>query len=533
MMLPTALEMQNLDRCAIDDFGVPGIVLMENAGLGTVKMMEEELGSCHATFAVIFVGPGNNGGDGLVIARHLHQRGCQPVIFFLVDPNSLKDDTAVNLNIIHKLKIPFHIVDNSSKVQTIPILCKQFETRGRPCYAVIDAIFGIGLHREITSHFAEAVSIINKLDFVRKPPVISVDTPSGLDVDTGEILGICVYADYTATYCCAKPGHYIHGNHSLTGKLTIIDIGIPPEAVQRANITTKLSTPQNVKSICGVLNRQRLGHKGTHGHILMLAGARGKTGAGILTAKGAQRAGVGLISMCVPHKLNTIFESLLVEAMTLPLPHSSSFFLDSDTDIILQHTKGKQAVVIGPGIGTAPETAAIVVKLYQTLECPLVLDADALNILAANRDASMEPPGARIFTPHPGELSRLLDKPIDTIQANRLDSAELGCNLFPNKNHETVMVLKGAGTIITSNDGSTVINTTGNPGMGTGGTGDVLSGIIGAFIAQGMTAKDAAVAGTHLHGLAGDMLYQESGSGFSATEVADTIPYALKSIFNE
>lgn len=307
MKLPTALEMQNLDRSAIDNFDIPSIVLMENAGLGTVRMMEEEVGPCSEKFAVVFVGPGNNGGDGLVIARHLLQRGCQPVIFFLVDPTSLKGDAAVNFNIVHKLKIPFHVVDNSSKVQTIPVLCKQFETRGLPCYGIIDAIFGIGLHREIKGHFAEAVTIINTLEFAKNPPVISVDTPSGLDVDTGEILGICVQADYTASYCCAKPGHFIHGNHSLTGKLTIIDIGIPPEAIQKATITTELSTPENFKTICGVLSRKRLAHKGTHGHLLMVAGSKGKTGAAILAARGAQRSGVGLISLCVPHELNSIF----------------------------------------------------------------------------------------------------------------------------------------------------------------------------------------------------------------------------------
>jgi len=531
MKLPTAFEMQALDRSAINDFGIPGIVLMENAGLGTVGMMEKALGPCDKTFAVIFVGPGNNGGDGLVIGRHLHQRGCHPVFFFLVSPDKLKGDAAVNLKIIQNLRLPYHVVDTSIKIETISILIKQIETRGLPCYAVIDAIFGIGLHKKVTGHFADAINTINNQDFAHNSPVISADTPSGLDVDTGEILGTCVRADYTATYCCAKPGHFIHGYNSLTGTLAIIDIGIPPEALQRASITTELSTGNNFKATSHVLNRKSTAHKGNHGHLLILAGATGKTGAAILSAKGAQRAGVGLVSLCVPHDLNTIFESTLVEAMTIPLPNSFSSFSDRDWELILENVSGKQAVVIGPGIGTSPQTSNLVIRMYQTLQCPLVLDADALNILAAHHGELLNPPGIRIFTPHPGELSRLLDKSVKSIQNNRLDAAVLACNLFPNKHHNTIMVLKGAGTIIATSDGSTVINTSGNPGMAAGGMGDVLSGVIGALIAQGMEAKNAAIAGVYLHGLAADMLYEKTGAGFSATEVADMIPFALKNTF--
>ncbi|EKD40447.1 MAG: hypothetical protein ACD_75C00051G0001, partial [uncultured bacterium] len=168
MKLPTALEMQNLDRSATEEYGIPSIVLMENAGLGTVKMMERELGSCENTFTLIFVGPGNNGGDGLVIGRHLHQRGCQPVFFFLINPDGFRGDTAVNLQIIKKLRLPFHVIDNPKRVETIPILMKQFETRGLPCYALVDAIFGIGLNREVTGHFADTINLINNSGFAHK-----------------------------------------------------------------------------------------------------------------------------------------------------------------------------------------------------------------------------------------------------------------------------------------------------------------------------------------------------------------------------
>ncbi len=527
MKLPTALEMQKLDRAASEDFGIPGIVLMENAGLGTVNMIERELGPCKNTFALIFVGPGNNGGDGLVIGRHLHQRGCQPVFFFLVNPDSLKKDPAVNLAIIKKLRLPFHIIDNRKRVETIPILLQQFETRGLPCYVVVDAIFGIGLDRQVREHFADTINLINKSGFAHKIPRVSVDTPSGIDSDTGKVLGTCIRANYTATYCCAKPGHFIHGSSEWTGKLTIIDIGIPPEAIERAGIVTELVTIDTFRQISKPLQRQKASHKGTQGHLLVLGGSPGKTGAAILATKGALRTGVGLVSLCVPNSLNLIYETSLIEAMTILLTDSSGILSITDWEIITKAIEGKQGVVIGPGIGQARKTAELVKRVYLEVKCPVILDADALNILAQHRDDLHTPAGPRIFTPHPGELARLLQKDVADIQDNRIDAAMLGSSLFRNDDYETVLVLKGAGTIIANGDGTTFINTTGNPGMATGGMGDVLGGMIAALVCQGLSPMHAAVAGTFLHGSAADMLYDNRGVGFLASEVADMIPAAL------
>ncbi|MBU1568219.1 MAG: NAD(P)H-hydrate dehydratase [Proteobacteria bacterium] len=527
MKLPTALEMQKLDRTASEDFGIPSIVLMENAGLGTVTMIDRELGPCANTFALIFVGPGNNGGDGLVIGRHLHQRGCQPVFFLLVNPDALKKDSAVNWAIIKKLRLPFHIVDNRKRVETIPILFQQFETRGLPCYVVIDAIFGIGLDREVADHFADTINLINKPGFANNVPRVSVDTPSGIDSDTGKVLGTCIHADYTATYCCAKPGHFIHGSSEWTGKLTIIDIGIPPEAIDRAGIVTELATFDTCRQISKSLQRQKASHKGSHGHLLVLAGSPGKTGAAILSARGALRTGAGLVTLCAPHNFNLVYESTLTEAMTIPLPGNPDILSIADWEIIVKAVTDKQALVIGPGIGQDPQTAELVMRIYQEVKCPVILDADALNVLAAHQDGLHTPGGPRIFTPHPGELARLLQKKVADIQDNRIDAAMLGSGLFRNDAHETILVLKGAGTIIVSGDGTTFINTTGNPGMATGGMGDVLGGIIGALVCQGLSPMNAAIAGVFLHGSAADMLYDQRGTGFMASEVADMIPSAV------
>ena len=530
MKLPTARKMRALDKSAIEDFNIPSIVLMENAGLGTVRMIEQQCGSCKDTFALILIGPGNNGGDGLVIGRHLHQRGCQPIFIFLVNPDTLTGDAAVNLKIIQKLKLQFHVIDNKNRVETVPIFFKQFESRGLPCYAIIDAIFGIGLTRDIEGHFADAINLINSAGFAHKTPVVSVDTPSGMDSDTGKVLGTCIRANYTATYCCAKPGHFVHGSESWTGKLEVVDIGIPPEVIHRAEITTELSTEDNFKSITYNLNRKKASHKGTHGHLLILAGSSGKTGAAILAAKGGLRSGAGLVSLYAPRNLNSIYELSLIEAMTIPLAASTDFFLFDDLEQILENIAGKQAMVLGPGLGQDESTKELVLHLYHNVNCPLILDADALNILAGSLDQIKNPAGPRIFTPHPGELSRMIGKSTTEITNNRLEAANLGCQLFKNSDHDIILILKGVGTLITTSYGSTIINTSGNPGMATGGMGDVLSGIIGALICQGMSVHNAAVAGVFLHGCAGDDLYKVCGAGYSAGELADRIPLTLKNL---
>lgn len=533
MKLPTAAEMRALDRSAIEDFGIPGIVLMENAGVGTVRMMVQRLGPCANTFALIFIGPGNNGGDGFVIGRHLYQRGCQPIFFLLVRPDALKGDAAVNFNIVNNLKLPFHIIDSQMRVETIPILVKQIESRGLPCYAVIDAIFGTGLERDICGHFADTVTLINRSEFARNVPIVAVDVPSGLDSDRGRVMGTCIAADYTATYGFPKPGHFIQSSSDMIGALTVIDIGIPPEAVLNAGISTELITRATFNQWSKPLIRDKAAHKGSHGHLLILAGSPGKTGAALLAARGALRAGCGLVSLCVPHSLNPIFEAALVEAMTIPLDDSPNYIGIADRELILESVSGKKAVVLGPGLGTNPQTAELILYLYHTVKQPLVLDADALNILAEHSSQVSAPAGPRIFTPHPGELSRLINTSVQEIQDNRLTAARNACSAFKRNGEPIIMVLKGAGTIVATDAGTALVNTTGNPGMATGGMGDVLSGILGALICQGLSPLCSAAAAVYLHGAAGDDLYERTGFGYTASEVADILPLTLKKNFTE
>ncbi len=530
MKLPSASEMRELDRSAIEEYGIPAMVLMENAGLGTVLMMEKELGPAANTFALILIGPGNNGGDGLVIGRHLHQRGCEPIFIFLVAPEKLQGDAAGNLHIVKKLAFPLHVLDSTARVQTLPALYQQLTATGKPCYAIVDALFGTGLTRAIDGHMAELIQLINAETWSAGIPRIGVDIPSGLHADTGRIQGTCIPADHTATYGCAKPGQLLEYGLEVCGRLHVIDIGIPPAALSALAIQQEAFTNQNAAHELAKIKRSATSHKGSNGHLLVLAGSIGKTGAAILSVKGALRSGCGLVSLCCPQDLNAIFETRLVEAMTIPLPSSNSIIGIEDLATIEQHLHGKKAIVIGPGLGQAEQTAQLVLHLYHTVEVPMVIDADALNILANSKNQLQPPPGPRIFTPHPGEMARILGISVAKVQEDRIQAARTACLLLDQATGLCTVILKGAGTVIVSEGGKAWINTTGNPGMATGGMGDVLSGIIGALICQGLCPQEAAGTAVYLHGMAGDLLDDIMGTGYSATELADTLPRSIKQL---
>jgi len=528
MILPLASEMRELDRQAIEDFGIPGMVLMENAGLGTVLMMEQELGPADKSFSLILIGPGNNGGDGLVIGRHLHQRGCEPVFIFLVPPEQLHGDAAGNFHIIKKLGFPLHLLTTTATVQTLHELYQQQILLGRSCYAIVDAIFGTGLIREIGGHMAELIEVINTEPWAEAIPRIAVDIPSGLHADTGKVLGNCIGADHTATYGCAKAGQLMEQGADVCGRLHILDIGIPSAAFTTLGIQQKGVTAGETRRILASMKRKKSSHKGSSGHLLVLAGSIGMTGAAILSVKGALRSGCGLISLCCPQDLNAIFEANFVEAMTIPLASSHSAIGMEDLATIEQHLQGKQALVIGPGLGTAESTAQLVLHLYRTVQIPMVIDADAINILAQVRHQLPPPPGPRVFTPHPGEMARVLGNSIAEVQEDRIRAARAACQFLDQTAGQCTVILKGVGTVIASHENQVWINTTGNPGMATAGMGDVLSGVVGALICQGLCPQEAARAAVYLHGRAGDLLLNTIGIGYIATEVADSLPQAIK-----
>ena len=523
MKLATATEMQTLDRWTIKKVGVPGIVLMENAGLGTIRFMEQELGPCRNKSVVIFVGPGNNGGDGLVIARHVHQRGGVPLVLFLVDPDHLKGDAAINCRIFRRLGLPHQVVASEEALKRALDWLTEIHLR-HPVHSLVDALFGTGLKRPLGGRFLAATQQINLLKRQHGWPVVSVDIPSGLHADSGQVLGGAVEASLTVTYGLAKPGHFMHGG-PFTGTLHVVDIGIPPLVLREAQLKGEL-LDQDI----GAMLRPRSPdtHKGTSGHLLILAGSEGKTGAAILCAHGALRSGAGLVTLAVPHALNTVFETNLLEAMTFPLPSAAAKLSVQDQDVIFSLLKRKKGLVLGPGLGTDSVTEGLILRLYREVPLPMVVDADALNLLSLFRDRIPHVAGPRILTPHPGEMARLTGKAITEIQADRIAAAHW--LVERDTDSQIITVLKGAGTVICDSNGRWAINRSGNPGMATGGMGDVLAGIIGGLLVQGYGPWEATCLGVYLHGAAADLLARQSEQGFLASDVAAMLPRAMASL---
>ena len=531
MILPNSEQMRQVDQCAINEFNIPGIVLMENAGMGTITLMERILGSLAHCFIPIFIGPGNNGGDGLVIARHLYQRHATPLLVFLVDPKHLKGDSATNLRIVEKLNIKTLICTSTKELKSVSGTIEQMTmSLGSPA-AMIDAIFGTGLDRNIEGHFSKVIESVNNLSRAYHIPVIAVDTPSGLSSDSGKILGNCIRAHTTATYGYAKIGQVLPSSKGLVGDLQIIDIGIPHDTVKRVGVDVAAVDQHDHQKLGACLGRSVDSHKGSLGHLLILGGSAGKTGAALLAARGAIRSGSGLVSICAPSGLNTIYESSLAEAMTIVV-ETQSFLSIDDLDTIADQLIDKTCVVIGPGIGQHVKTAELVVELYHRLTIPMVIDADALNILAQRKKMLPASSGPRIFTPHPGEMARLTGRSSAAVQADRCGALRSCFEDYKTPDSELIILLKGSATLTT--DGDTVwVNLTGNPGMATGGMGDVLSGLIASLICQGMSPVDAARYGAYLHGLSGDRLEKYTGIGFSATDLADELSPTLAHVMDE
>ncbi len=480
---------------------------MENAGKGTVDAMVRHYGNLANKKIRIFVGPGNNGGDGLVIARHLHQQGSTIEVCLLVEAQSLQGDAAINMRIVEKLPIPVTVVPDEKTLNKFT-----------GCWDIsIDALFGTGLKRDISGHFQAAVELMNQAS----APVVAVDIPSGLDSDTGQVWGCVVQADLTCTYGLAKFGQIQFPGRDLAGKLEVIDIGIPPQVVEQTEIHGLYLQNTSVQHM--LPSRQTDGHKGSHGHVAILAGSTGKTGAAILATEGSLRAGAGLVSLFVPNRLNTIFEISCPEAMTIPLAGLAGQALGAaDWPEIERELTNKKCVVAGPGLGQAKETAELVNMLVSKTQLPLVLDADALNGLNIT-SLSSRPQLTTILTPHPGEMASLLMISSAEVQANRLMIAQE----FANR-HQVIVVLKGAATIIAAPNGQVAINSTGNYGMATGGMGDVLAGIIAGLLSQGLSDWHAACLGTYLHGRAGDLHNEEHEPwGYLASELAARIPQAI------
>lgn len=511
MKIATVEQMQLCDRLTSEEYGLPGLELMENAGRGTVAAMIRHFGLLAEMKVLIFIGPGNNGGDGLVIARLLLVQGARPQVVSLVPLEKLQGDAAKNLTLVRQLAVPLVTCLAEDDLPLVERLAAESDL-------LVDAIFGTGLRREITGIFAAVIRCLN----AGARPVVAVDIPSGLAGDSGLPQGVSVRAQLTCTYGLPKFAQVEPPGKEQVGRLEVIDIGIPAAVVERVGVTAEWLDHVFLQPL--IPDRAAVSHKGTFGHLLVLAGSVGKGGAAVLCGLGAARSGAGLVTIAAPRMLNTMLQAALPEAMTEVLSFSQHCLSDTDYEQLLAAAQGKEAVAVGPGLGTAEETGQVVRRLYRELRQPMVVDADGLNLLVG--ELAVAPAGPRIFTPHPGEMARLTGLATLEIQnKRRAVAADFA------KRHGVYLVLKGAATVIAAPDGRLAVNATGNPGMAAGGMGDVLTGLIGGLLAQGMAPWEASCLGVYVHGLAADRIVRAGRPfGFLASELAAEIPAAFQEV---
>jgi len=511
MYLLTADEMRRMDRKTVDTVGIPGRILMENAGRGATAFFLATIYQNATGPVAVAAGRGNNGGDGFVIARYLHQKGIPVTVFLLSERMRIKGDAATNLNLLDGMKVPVVEIADETVLES-----KKQQMRRHRFW--IDAIFGTGLSSDVRGFFKTAIDFINR----QNRPVFSVDIASGLNADTGQVCGVCIGASATATFGFAKIGHFAYPGRAHTGRLKIVEIGIPPQIATDVGSRQHLITAQHLKRDIPV--RSLTAHKGDGGHVLILAGSPGKTGAAAMAATAAMRAGCGLVTLGIPNSLNSVVEPMVTEAMTVGLPETPEGCLnESAYESTMSLLADKRCLAIGPGLGTSRETGRLVARLIADSPVPMVIDADGLNLIAADPEILLKRQTPIVLTPHPGEMARLSGVPASDIQKDRIAHAR-----YFAQHYRVCVVLKGAATAVALPDGAVHLNPTGNPGMAAGGMGDVLTGIIAGLIAQGSASDGAARAGVYLHGLAADRISTRKGPiGYLATEVMDAIPAAL------
>ena len=504
MKIATREIVREIDRKTIKEYGIPGLILMENAGRAVSEVIHSEFPE--ASRISIFCGGGNNGGDGFVLARHLINSGKEVITYLLKSKNEYRGDAKTNLNSL--LKISKNIKKLSSNFSNY-----------KKCDLIVDAIFGTGLDREVKGTYKKIIERINTF----KTPIISVDLPSGIDANKGVPLGVSVRAKVTVTFIIPKLGISIYPGLDYSGKIYVADITTPK--ILENGIPYELTTFKKCKSI--IHERPADTHKGSYGHTLIIAGSAGKTGAAALAAHSAVRSGSGLVTVGVPKSIINSIDEKIVEAMSEGFEDNGNGLLsEKSLKHALASLKSKTSLAIGPGISVNKSTEKFLLSLLTKLRVPVVADADAVNIIAKNKVVLKKLKVPVILTPHPGEMARLTGKSSKEIQSSRVEIARKFA-----VNYNCYLILKGARSVIATPKGRVYINPTGNPGMSSGGMGDILTGVISGLISQKYSPEDACLLGTFIHGLSGDIVAEKIGiSGITATDVANSIPEALKQI---
>jgi hydroxyethylthiazole kinase-like uncharacterized protein yjeF len=514
LKLTSAAQMREMDRRTIEDFGVPSLVLMENAALRVVDVIAQRFGPLRGKRIAVVCGKGNNGGDGLAIARHLATRfGAEVSIGMVGNPSELTGDAAAN----YKMSLAFGL----HKWSDFPNLYCGIDV-------IIDALLGTGIKGGIEGQLGKIISSLNAADV----PIVSVDVPSGLDADTGRVEGACVKATLTVTFALPKFGLMVYPGAEYVGELIVADIGMPRQVMAAEDVQVAAIEAADVARWLPPRVNGRDSNKGQFGHVTVFAGSSGFVGAPTLTSEAAARTGAGLVTLAVPSGIqNALMARVSPVVMTKGLAQTSlGTFAQEAGEAALKLAAKGTAAALGPGLGgpDSEETRAFIREFVARCPVPLVIDADALNCLALepDRGASVVKgrTAATVLTPHPGEMGRLLGTDTKAVQADRRPAVEQAA-----QDYGCPVLLKGARTLIAAPDGRLAVNTTSNPGMATGGSGDVLTGVIATLLAGHLDAWEAAAAGAYLHGLAGDLAAASQGgpAGLIATDLVDHLPAAI------
>ncbi len=511
MWLVTPEQMRELDRRTIEEAHIPSSTLMERAGTGVITHLLQHYGSPKGKKVVVYCGKGNNGGDGLVVARLLKDKGAHlKVILFAPFKELSKDAKTMYQRLTKKTK--------PSQILVLPNQ-KELESLTQKAHVLIDGLLGTGISSSVRAPYSSAIQTLN----ASRAYTLAIDIPSGLDGQTGELLGSAVEADLTVTFGCPKIGLYVRDAIDLVGQIEVVDIGIPSKFSQDLTLRSQLLTQE---SVCALIPpRLSSAHKGTFGHAGIVAGSPGKTGAPSLAGLGALRVGTGLVTVATPQSITSTVEAKLLEIMTMAIPETPKHLLGPNAArILLRFSQDKSAVAIGPGMGVASSITKLLTQLLPEIDVPCVLDADALNNLISHLQVFSHMKHTPILTPHPGEMARLLA----TTSSKKVNEDRVGIARTFATTHKVILVLKGANTVIANPQGDIAICPTGNPGMASAGMGDVLTGMISGLLAQGLVPWDAAKAGAYLHGLAGDLGSHAIGEpGLIASDVISAIPPAL------
>ena len=510
MKVVTTAEIRTIEQRAIEEYGIPSVVLMENAGREATRQIQRILGNVYNKKVAIFAGKGNNGGDGYVVARHLSNQGAKVKVFLIGSKAAVTGDALINLQIITAMGIDVNEVVHDGDWDKIKIAMTFTD-------CLIDALVGTGFTDQLYGNMAQVVESINKTNKI----VISIDVPSGVDADTGQIRGTAVKAQHTITFSLPKQGLLLYPGASYAGDISVVDIGIPHVLLTDDGIKQNMITSAAVGEMFA--KRSPEVHKGNCGRVLVVAGSKGLTGAAALTSAAAVRTGAGLVTLGIAESLHDIMEAKLTEVMTQPLAEVASGIMGRDAiSEIKELSCHSDIVAIGPGLGRHADTLDAVRQVIADVEKPLVIDADALYALVNYTHILPEARAVPVLTPHSGEMARLVGLTTDEVNQDRIYITRAAAIEWG-----SIVILKGPHTLVAFPDGEVYINSNGNAGMATGGTGDVLTGVIASLIGQGLSSHEAALVGVYIHGLAGDVVARSGMIGMIASDIIRALPAAI------